>query len=65
MRDDGDGDVSLDDMITIEQVAKELWQKRSKGTDAGWERLSELAKQSWRHRAETDVRIWRKTVGRP
>jgi hypothetical protein len=64
MRED-DGDVSLDDMITIEQVAKELWQKGTKRTDADWEALSVLAKQSWRHRARMEVTIWRKKVSQP
>jgi hypothetical protein len=64
MRED-DRDVSLDDMIAIEQVAKELWQKGTKRTDADWEALSVLAKQPWRHRAQMDVKIWPKKVGRP
>jgi hypothetical protein len=40
-----DGEVALEDMIAMEQVAKELWQKTTKGTDKGWQALSVLAKQ--------------------
>jgi hypothetical protein len=60
-----DSEVSLDDMIAMEQVAKELWQNTTKGTDKGWETLSVLAKQLWRNRAHIEVTIWRHKVGQP
>ena len=60
-----DGEVPLEDMIAAEQVAKELWQKKSKGTDQGWQALSVLAKQGWRNRARMEVTIWRNKVGQP
>jgi hypothetical protein len=63
MRDDDE--VPLEDEIAIEQVAKELWQETTKGTDKGWRGLSVLAKQAWRNRARMEVTILRKKVGQP
>ena len=63
MRDDGE--VPFEDMIAMEQVAKELWQRTTKGTDQGWQVLSVLAKQAWRNRARMEVTIWRQKVGQP
>jgi hypothetical protein len=63
MRDDSE--VPPEDMIAIEQVAKELWQKTSKGADMGWEALSVIAKQRWRNHARMEVTIWRQSVGQP
>ena len=63
MRDDGE--VPLEDMIAVEQVAQELWQKTNSGTDRGWQALSVIAKQAWRSRARMEVTIWRQTVGQP
>ena len=63
MRDDGE--VHFEDMIAMEQVAKELWQKTAKGTDQDWQVLSVLAKQAWRNRARMEVTIWRQKVGQP
>jgi hypothetical protein len=60
-----DGEVPLEDLIAMEQVAKELWQKTTNGTDEGWQALSVLAKQAWRNRARMEVTIWRHTVGQP
>ena len=58
-------DVSLDDLIAIERVAMELWQKANKGSFTDWQSLSVLAKQAWRSRARMEVTIWRKSVGTP
>ncbi len=63
MRDDGE--VPLEDMIAMEQVAKKLWQQATNGTDQGWQALSPLAKQAWRNRARMEVAIWRQKVGQP
>jgi hypothetical protein len=60
-----DGEVPLEDMIAMEQVAKELWQRTTGGTEMGWKSLSVLAKQAWRNRARMEVTIWRKRVGQP
>ena len=60
-----DGEIPLEDLIAMEQVAKELWQKTTNGTDAGWQGLSVLAKQAWRNRARMEVTIWRQRVGQP
>jgi len=38
MRDHGE--VSLEDMVEMEQVAKELWQRTTSGTEMGWKSLS-------------------------
>lgn len=62
MRDDGE--VPLENMIAMEQVAKELWQKTTNGTDQGWQALSVLAKQAWRNRARMEVTIWRRRCDR-
>ena len=63
MRDEGE--VPFEDMIAMEQVAKELWQRATKGTDQDWQVLSVLAKQAWRNRARMEVTIWRQKVGQP
>ena len=60
-----DGEFPLEDLIAMEQVAKELWQKTTNGTDGGWQALSVLAKQAWRNRARMEVTIWRQRVGQP
>ena len=60
-----DDDVSLDDLIALERVAQELWEKATKGTHTEWGSLSVLAKQAWRNRARMEVTIWRKSVGQP
>jgi hypothetical protein len=60
-----DGEVPFEDMIAMEQVAKELWQRTTGGTEMGWTSLSVLAKQAWRNRARMEVTIWRKKVGQP
>ena len=53
-----DGEVPLEDMIAIEQVAKELWQQVTNGTDQGWQALSPLAK-----RRGATARGWRLPSG--
>jgi hypothetical protein len=53
MRDDGE--VHLEDMIAMEQVAQKLWQQATNGTDQGLQALSVLAKQAWRNRARMEV----------
>jgi hypothetical protein len=63
MRDDGE--VPLEDMIAMEQVAQKLWQQTTNGSDQGWQALSVLAKQAWRNRARMEVTIWRQKVGEP
>ena len=63
MRDDDE--VPMDDMMSIERVAQELWHKATNGTEAEWRSLSVLAKQAWRNRARMEVTIWRKSVGQP
>jgi hypothetical protein len=60
-----DGEVPLEDLIAMEQVARELWQKTTNGTSEGWNALSVLAKQAWRNRARMEVTIWRQNVGQP
>lgn len=59
------GEIPLDDLIAMEQVARELWQKTTNGTDGDWRELSVLAKQAWRNRARMEVTIWRQRVGQP
>jgi len=63
MRDDDE--VPLEDLIAIERVAEELWQKATKGTDLEWQALSVAAKKTWRNLAKMEVTIWRKSVGQP
>ena len=46
-----DDNVSLEEMIAIERVAQELWERATKGSPAEWQSLSVLAKQAWRNRA--------------
>jgi hypothetical protein len=60
-----DDEVPLEELITIEQVAEELWCKATDGTEMGWKSLSVLKKQAWRNRARMAVTIWRKKVGQP
>ena len=60
-----DDEVSMEDLIAIEQVARKLWGQTTKGTATDWEALSVLAKQAWRNRARMEVTIWRKSVGAP
>ncbi len=60
-----DDDVSLEDLIAIERVAQELWERATKGTPTEWQAMSVLAKQAWRSRARMEVTIWRKSVGEP
>jgi hypothetical protein len=60
-----DDDVSLEDLIAIERVARTLWEQSTKGTIMEWEALPALAKQAWRNRAGIAVTIWRKSVGWP
>ena len=57
-----DDEVSLEDLIAIEQVARKLWEQTTKGTATEWDALSVLAKQAWRNRARMEVTIWRKSV---
>jgi hypothetical protein len=59
------GDVSLEDLIAMEQVARELWRKATDGTDQVWRTLPLLARQAWRNRARMEVTIWRQWVGQP
>jgi hypothetical protein len=61
MRDDEQ--VPLDELITIERLAEELWCKATSSTEMGWKTLSVLKKQAWRNRARIEVTIWRKKVG--
>ena len=61
----GENDVSLEDMIAIERVAQELWERATKGAHTEWQSLSVLARQAWQSRARIEVTIWRKSVGRP
>jgi hypothetical protein len=60
-----DGEIPLEDLIAMEQVARDLWQKTTSGTDEAWVALSVLAKQAWRNRARMEVTIWRQRVGQP
>ena len=60
-----DDDVSLEDLIAIERVARKLWEQATKGTATEWEALSVLAKQAWRNRPRMEATIWRNSVGRP
>ncbi|HTI84863.1 MAG TPA: hypothetical protein VL614_30790 [Acetobacteraceae bacterium] len=60
-----DDEIPLEDLIAMEQVARDLWQKTTNGTDEGWRALSVLAKQAWRNRARMEVTIWRQRVGQP
>jgi hypothetical protein len=60
-----DDDVSLEDLIAIERIAQELWERATKGTPLEWQSMSVLAKQAWRSRARMEVTIWRKSVGEP
>jgi hypothetical protein len=60
-----DDEVSMEDLIAIEQIARKLWEQATKGTTMEWEALSVLAKQAWRNRAGIEVTIWRKSGGRP
>jgi hypothetical protein len=60
-----DDNVSLEEMIAIERVAQELWERATKGSPAEWQSLSVLAKQAWRNRAGIEVTIWRMSVGAP
>ena len=55
-----DGEVHLEDVIAMEQVAQKLWQQTTNGTDQGWQALSVLAKQAWRNRARMEVTIRRR-----
>jgi hypothetical protein len=57
--------VSLEEMIAIERVAQELWERATKGNPAERQSLSVLAKQAWRNRAGIEATIWRKSVGAP
>jgi hypothetical protein len=63
MRDDDQ--VPLEELITIEQLAEELWCKATSSAEIGWKTLSVLKKQAWRNRARMEVTIWRKKVGQP
>ena len=56
---------SLEGMISMEQVARELWRTTTNGTDEGWLALPVLAKLAWRSRARIEVTIWRQRVGLP
>jgi hypothetical protein len=60
-----DDEVSLEDLIAMERVAQELWQKATMGADMEWQSQSPLAKQAWRNLARMEVTIWRKSVGQP
>lgn len=60
-----DGEIPLEDLIAMEQVARELWRKNTNGTDEGWRTLPLLARQAWRNRAQIEVAFWRQTVGQP
>jgi hypothetical protein len=60
-----DDEFSLEDMIAIERVARELWERATKGAPTEWQSLSVLAKQAWQNRARIAVTVWRKSVGDP
>ncbi len=60
-----DDEVSLEDLVAIERVARKLWEQATNGTATDWEALSVLARQAWRNRAGIEVTIWRKSVGYP
>jgi hypothetical protein len=62
---DDDEVVSLDDIIASEQVAEEMWQKATGGSEAAWRALPEAVKASWRAKAMADVASWRRSVGQP
>jgi phage tail tape-measure protein len=41
-----EGEISMEDLIAIEQVARKLWEQTTKGTATEWDALSVLAKQA-------------------
>jgi hypothetical protein len=60
-----DGVIPFEDLVAIAQVARDLWQTETNGTNEDWSALPLLAKQGWRNRARREIAIWRQREDQP